>query len=148
MSTINYFRSQFAFLSNFYPVPIAYDQRVFVTLEHAYQASKTLDWAERNAIQRCKTAGAAKALGRRVTMRPEFESIKHEVMLRLLRMKFDREVQPLLAAQLIETHPHDLVHENTWGDIHWGVCRGVGENFLGRLLMTVRSEITPKVIIT
>jgi predicted NAD-dependent protein-ADP-ribosyltransferase YbiA (DUF1768 family) len=29
----------------------------------------------------------------------------------------------------------------TWGDRFWGVCNGVGENMLGKLLMQVREEL-------
>ena len=34
-----------------------------------------------------------------------------------------------------------LVEGNTWGDRFWGVCGGVGLNWLGRLLMQVRDEV-------
>ena len=37
--------------------------------------------------------------------------------------------------QLIEG---EIVEENTWGDTFWGVCKGVGENHLGKLLMEIR----------
>jgi hypothetical protein len=30
---------------------------------------------------------------------------------------------------------------NTWNDTVWGICRGVGQNHLGRILMKVRAEI-------
>jgi predicted NAD-dependent protein-ADP-ribosyltransferase YbiA (DUF1768 family) len=35
----------------------------------------------------------------------------------------------------------ELVEYNYWGDLYWGVCRGEGENHLGRILMEIRSEI-------
>lgn len=34
-----------------------------------------------------------------------------------------------------------LVEGNNWNDTFWGVCRGRGENNLGRILMKVRSEV-------
>jgi hypothetical protein len=33
-----------------------------------------------------------------------------------------------------------LVEGNTWNDRYWGVCRGVGQNKLGHLLMKLREE--------
>jgi predicted NAD-dependent protein-ADP-ribosyltransferase YbiA (DUF1768 family) len=34
-----------------------------------------------------------------------------------------------------------LIEENTWGDTFWGICKGQGENHLGRLLMQIRDEL-------
>ena len=46
-----------------------------------------------------------------------------------------------LADWLLETGDEELVEGNTWSDTTWGVCNGVGENKLGRLLMIVRDMI-------
>ena len=35
----------------------------------------------------------------------------------------------------------NIVEGNTWGDVFWGVCNGIGENHLGNILMDVRDEI-------
>jgi predicted NAD-dependent protein-ADP-ribosyltransferase YbiA (DUF1768 family) len=42
---------------------------------------------------------------------------------------------------LLETKDATLIEGNTWGDQYWGVCAGVGENHLGKLLMQIRSEL-------
>ena len=42
---------------------------------------------------------------------------------------------------LIQTGDSVLIEGNTWGDRVWGVCNGVGENRLGRILMKIRSEL-------
>lgn len=47
---------------------------------------------------------------------------------------------PDLNAKLQETGDAELIEGNYWGDRFWGVCDGVGENHLGKLLMRVRSE--------
>jgi len=57
----------------------------------------------------------------------------------LLREKFSKD--PELRAKLLNTGTSKLVEGNTWGDRFWGVCRGQGENNLGRLLMKVREEL-------
>lgn len=33
---------------------------------------------------------------------------------------------------------------NTWDDTYWGVCKGVGTNYLGKLLMIVRNDLKAK----
>jgi predicted NAD-dependent protein-ADP-ribosyltransferase YbiA (DUF1768 family) len=38
------FKNEYGFLSNFYPSIIFYDNIKYPTVEHAFQASKTLDY--------------------------------------------------------------------------------------------------------
>lgn len=133
------FSGPYRFLSNFYPAQIYYDGVYYPTLEHAYQAAKTLNGVDRELIRGAATPGEAKTRGRRVTKRPHWDAIKLDVMERLLRGKFRPGSK--LARQLIQTGNAELVEGNTWGDVFWGVCRGEGENHLGRLLMKLRREL-------
>lgn len=135
---INGFRGPYRWLSNFWPAPVRLDGVVYPTVEHAYQAAKTLDRAERALIARLTSPGAAKRSGRRVTMRDDWDGVKLDVMLGLLRGKFARGD---LRARLLSTGDVQLIEDNTWGDHYWGVCRGDGQNHLGRLLMQVRDEL-------
>jgi len=43
--------------------------------------------------------------------------------------------------RLLQTGDAKLVLNNKWNDKFWGVCRGVGENWLGKILMEVRDEL-------
>ncbi len=61
---ITSFSGQYAFLSNFYPCSIEVDEDVFPTNEHAFQAFKTDDPAERQKIRDAKTPASAKSLGK------------------------------------------------------------------------------------
>ena len=54
----------------------------------------------------------------------------------VISMKFDQ--NPDLKAKLVATGNQELVEGNTWYDTFWGKCGGVGENWLGRLLMAYR----------
>lgn len=121
----------YSFLSNFY-------LHGNWTVEHHYQAAKTDDpqWASR--ILNAPTPGAAKKLGRKAPLRPTWEQEKVAVMLALLRVKF---LWPNLAQQLLDTRDATLIEGNWWGDTFWGVCKGQGENHLGKLLMQVREEL-------
>jgi ribA/ribD-fused uncharacterized protein len=132
------FVGDYRFLSNFWPVIVTLDGRQYSTVEHAYQAAKTLNPLQREYIREAPTPGNAKRRGRSIDLRTDWEEIKLTVMLALLRQKFDR---PDLREALLQTGDAELIEGNTWGDCFWGVCRGKGRNHLGRLLMQVRSEI-------
>jgi ribA/ribD-fused uncharacterized protein len=135
---ITQFSGKHAFLSNFCPAPIWIDEMLFTSAEHAYQAAKTLDASERRKIQRLTTPSEAKRAGRTVTLRADWEEVKLDVMLDILRKKFSHTHQ---RQQLLDTGDRELIEGNWWGDTFWGVCKGEGENHLGRLLMQVRNEI-------
>jgi ribA/ribD-fused uncharacterized protein len=110
----------------------------YPTVEHAYQAGKTLDLEARRRVRETETPAEAKRLGRTLEVRPDWEEIKLRLMRGLLRLKFQL---PHLRAMLEATEDAPLVEENWWGDRFWGVCRDQGENWLGRLLMEIRDEI-------
>ena len=139
---ITSFRGDHRFLSNFWPATVTLDGMVFRSTEHAYQAAKTTDMAERAKFQAAKTPGAAKRLGRRVKLRPDWEGVKEAVMLDLNRQKFS---DPELARRLLDTGDAELIEGNTWGDRIWGMTfengKWVGRNLLGRILMRVREEL-------
>jgi ribA/ribD-fused uncharacterized protein len=129
---IDSFTGEHAFLSNFFVEPDG------DTVEHYYQAFKTDDHKAMKRILNAPTASAAKKLGRKVELHADWEEIKEDVMLHLLRAKFKDED---LAQKLLDTGDAELVEGNKWGDTYWGVCRGKGKNRLGELLMQVRSEL-------
>lgn len=135
---IDQFKDEYFFLSNFYPSEIIVDNITFPTVEHYFQAMKTVNQSEIIKIAEALTPGEAKRLGRRVHLRVDWESIKNEVMLNGLRKKFSI---PELKDKLLATKEEYLVEGNTWGDKYWGICDGEGENHLGILLMKVRKEI-------
>ena len=88
-----------------------------------------------------ETPGLAKKLGRKATIRPDWEKIKLPIMEYLLRQKFGDKT---LKALLIGTGDAELVEGNMWGDTYWGVCKGKGENHLGKLLMKIREELNDR----
>jgi len=139
MRTIAAFNGEFRWLSNFWPVSITRaDGITYPSSEHAYMASKTLDMSIRREVATLKTAGDAKRFGRKIKLRADWEDVKRNEMLSVLRLKFQ---DPLLRIKLINTGDARLIEGNTWGDTYWGVCNGQGQNVLGQLLMLVRDEI-------
>lgn len=138
------FDGEYAFLSNFYDSPIFYEGITYPTNEHFFQAMKTLDIETRKAIAAAPTPGAAKRMGRHVSLRPDWERVKVDVMRTGLMLKFtDAE----LAEKLLATEDEELVegnwwHDNTWGNCHCTECsRKGGRNLLGMLLMELRKEL-------
>lgn len=137
---IDSFSGEHRFLSNFYklPQPIEWEGLLYPTTEHAYQAAKTLDVAQRMKIRDAKTPGQSKRLGRSVTLRTGWDAMRVFVMDSLLWLKFSH---PILRRWLLETGDAELVEGNTWGDTFWGVCKGHGQNHLGKGLMRIRDAI-------
>lgn len=136
---IGTFDGEYAFLSNFYPSPITDEDYItYPTVEHYFQAMKTLDKDERFNIAIQVTPGKAKRLGRKLDLRSDWEFIKDSIMEEALRIKFSN---PELRKALLNTRDEYLEEGNTWGDQYWGVCNGVGKNRLGKLLMKIRQEI-------
>lgn len=139
---IDSFEGPYDFLSNFYPAVVRLKDDgcdwPFATVEHAFQAAKTNVEAERIAIWGASSPGRAKKLGRKCTLRADWEQVRLDVMLDLLREKFS---DVSLSKMLISTGDEELVEGNWWGDNYWGTVNGVGENHLGKLLMKVRDEL-------
>ena len=124
------------FLSNFYVTPVFYQGIRFESSEAAFQAAKC---PERMQEFCGLNPSEAKRLGRSVTLRPDWEEVKLDVMYQVCMAKFTQ--NPRLAEKLIATGDAELVDGNTWGDRIWGVCDGVGENNLGKILMQVRDRL-------
>jgi hypothetical protein len=138
MEKIDGFNGTFRFLSNFWPCVVEYDGHAYPSVEHAYQAAKTLDSEAREKIQGAASASAAKKMGRKLSIRQDWEQIKLSVMEELVRKKFDC---GNLRYKLIQTGDAELVEKNYWKDVFWGVCNGAGENNLGKILMKIRAEM-------
>lgn len=133
------------FLSNFYPAEVTLDNVKYPTVEHAYQASKILNTIRRKIFLNCTTPAKAKQFGnteklrRSRELREDWEEVKLKVMYELVKEKFA--VHPNLKTALLETGDTYLEETNWWGDTFWGVCNGVGQNELGKILMRVRQEL-------
>ena len=150
---ITSFQGEYRFLSNFWPAKVEMDGQIYPTVEHAYQAAKTLDRNLRLLIRVEDFPGGAKRRGSQVILRPGWDQLKLSIMESLLRQKFDLErvskavsyewimEKAKLRTLLLTTYPKVLIESNTWGDTFWGVCAGHGSNHLGRLLMKIREEL-------
>ena len=139
MLHITEFRGPYFFLSNFYETPVKYEGLTYPSSEAAFQAAKCLDPKARKIFQ-TMTPKQAKQFGRRVSLRPDWEEIKLQVMAEILKNKFENKI---LRTQLLATDTANLVEGNYWHDTFWGVdlTTGKGQNHLGKLLMNLRKNL-------
>lgn len=146
---INFYstKDEYGWLSNFYsvnifddnpdhPCLVDYEGAWYMSVEHAYQAYKTLDniWFDR--ISKAGSPGEAKNLGRQVSLRANWQDIKVSVMLKFLRLKFDHNHDDL-REKLLATGDA-VIHEDSPTDRFWGKK---GQDMLGKLIMRVREEL-------
>lgn len=137
---IDSFRGKYSFLSNFAPASIQYNGVYYPSVEHAFQAAKTVSSYDKLVISLLQTPGEAKRAGRCVQLRDDWDLIKDAVMLDLLRLKFNGSVRDY-KQQLLATADAELIEGNNHNDCYWGVSKGTGLNKLGKLLEQVRQEM-------
>ena len=130
---IDSFKGKYFFLSNFYERRVICFGLAFRNTEAAFQAMKC---PERMKEFCALSASAAKALGRAVQLRPDWEQVKEDIMYSVCYAKFSQNDD--LGQRIIHTGEAELIEGNDWGDITWGVCNGIGENKLGKILMKLR----------
>jgi N-glycosidase YbiA len=138
---IDKFEGEYRWLSNFWPVNIPLDGEVYPSVEHAYQAAKFIDKEshKRAEIRDNPDPRVAKRKGRTKGIRADWDQVKLEIMKDLLWKKFAFNSE--FAEKLIATGDQELVEGNWWGDTYWGVCRGKGENHLGKEIMRIRETL-------
>ena len=132
------FRDKFWFLSNMYPVDINMNingtDYTFKNAEAAFQAQK--DLSRINEFTNL-TGQQAKALGRQVNMRPDWNTYRDKAMADVINAKFNQ--HPDLMQQL-KAIQEPIQEDNTWKDMYWGVYNGQGQNKLGQILMNIRDK--------
>lgn len=142
---IGNFDKEYTWLSNFSYSPIEEDGWQYPTVEHYFQAKKTLDKEEYTKIVEADTPGQAKRLGRKINLRADWEEIKDDVMFNGVYLKFSQHEG--LRKALLDTGEEYLEEGNTWHDNYWGVCHCkkcqniIAHNHLGKILMAVREKL-------
>lgn len=146
METVKIFRGDFGFLSNFWGAPLVYQGIRYPTSEHAYQAQKLGSDPKFNilkmAIATVETPGKVKRMSRTLKIRPDWEEVKVQIMREIVFEKFAQ--NPQLAGKLLATGDVRLEEGNGWGDTFWGIHKGQGKNWLGRILMETRDQLRQK----
>lgn len=132
------FKDDYFFLSTFYIVPITLEingkECKFTNVEAAYQAQKNPEIADR--FSQVKGLEAKRMDDTLKITVLDWDNYKLFAMANALHAKFTNK---LLFARL-KTIKEDIIHDNYWNDIYWGVYKGAGKNILGKLLMNIRDN--------
>jgi len=135
--------------------PIEIDGQKYPTVEHYFQAMKAKLFEDEDSFERIlksKTPKAAKALGQKVEnfITETWESKRDEIMETGIKAKFVQ--HPELRKQLLATD-EKMIGEANPRDTYWGIGTGIesekskhpskwrGQNKLGKILMTLRTEL-------
>ena len=127
--------------SNFSKHPIVMDGQKWPTVEHFYQAQKTVDPARRELIRNSSHAGEAAALGRsrETILRTDWDALKVDLMCSAVLQKFKTHEG---ARRVLLSTGSALLIEDSPVDWFWGCGEdGKGQNMLGLVLMQVRQAL-------
>lgn len=140
LKLIKSFRGEYDFLSNFYDVPVTYEDITYDNAEAAFQAQKCVNDEDKQQFVGID-GKSAKHLGRKVQLRQDWNDVKYNIMKNIVFNKFAQNND--IALKLFATDKAELVEGNTWNDTTWGVSlkTGKGKNWLGNILMEVREEL-------
>lgn len=133
---IESFNGAYRYLSNFYDAPVLYNGIMYDNAEAAYQAQKQPEKAE---MFKHINGSKAKKDGATLTLRPDWDQVKDQIMYEIVKEKFTRNIY--LGARLVSTGNIPIIEGNYWNDTYWGVCKGKGQNKLGKIIMRVRDEL-------
>lgn len=139
--TIKFYKSNppYGFLNNFTHAPMFIFGRWWATVEHAFQAAKSLIKEEQDLIWQAETPRKAKDFGQKVTLRSDWENIKVHIMKKCVLAKFVQNHN--LRMQLMQTGDQEIIEDSPI-DPFWGCGKdGDGKNMLGKILMEVRKEL-------
>jgi len=137
----DFHKEPYTCFSNFSEHPVYYNNFLYKTAEHAYQAAKAVNKADHDRIAAATTAGMCKKLGRMVKIRDDFWGKEVGIMGVIVYSKFSQHED--IAQTLVNTGNRLIIEGNWWGDRKWGMVKNSqglweGENVLGKILMMVR----------
>ena len=148
MDEIRFYRANekpYGAFSNLYRRDVVFDEEVFATSEHAYQAGKARKPAVRKWLMEAPSPSLLAMAAHGLyywDVAPGWSKTKFDRMRAVLRAKFTQhtDLRRLLLstgdARLVETATIDNEVNRLWGEVN-----GVGRNMLGVLLMELRNDL-------
>ena len=137
-----FYEFEFYVCSNFSSFQVEWDGDVWMTSEHAYQASKFEDKSIREKIKNARSAHDAMKLAKVVYQdqkRSDWYDIKLSVMEDIVRAKLSQHYY--VQKKLLQTGDREIIESSPkdgfWG---WGPNKD-GENHLGKIWMKLRDEL-------
>ena len=132
---------EYGFLSNFSYIPVFYDNKKWLTSEHAYQAAKFDNPVVREKILNAKSPDEAFQIGRNTDniRRTNWDEIKVQVMEDIVSEKLKQ--NSYLNELLLKTGNKEIIEASStdsfWG---WGPKKD-GENHMGKIWIKLREKI-------
>lgn len=134
-----FFKDEYSWLSNFhrFPHPITIDGLEWSNSETYYLSCKTNDkelikWASRNKPEVVKKASKLWKL------KPEWNNeYRLLIMKKIIDIKFNI---PFYRDKLLALK-EEIVEDNYHNDTFFGICKGVGENHLGKIIEAKREDL-------
>jgi ribA/ribD-fused uncharacterized protein len=143
---IKFYRSNekpYGAFSNLHKSPIQFEERLYPTAEHAYQAGKAAKPKVREWILAAPSPSLAAMAAHGLytwDIVPDWNEIKFDRMRRVLLAKFTQHLD--LRILLLGTGDKRLVEAGTTNNAVnrlWGEVNGIGQNMLGVMLMELRA---------
>lgn len=150
------FKGEMRFLSNMYLAPFVVSKYIaesypelsidcsitYLSSEHFYQSFKSENPQYKELILSQERPEDTKKIAKKVLdeeyeIASNWDVIKDNVMKIALYCKFSQNLELL---DKLDRVKGEIVELNYWQDTYWGVCDGIGENRLGKLLMWFRDE--------
>lgn len=161
------FKNEKRFLSNMFECKIfmdekyqeefpmfVFDNQIYSSSEHLYQSLKSNNIFYKEFIRKLNKPTDTKKYGGSIYketetlfdektdlffLREDWDKVKISAMELCLKLKFTQNEE--LKQKLLNTKNEYIEERNSWYDTFWGTCKGKGENHLGKLLMSLRSEL-------
>jgi N-glycosidase YbiA len=143
MEIIKFYQTneEYGCFSNFADYPIELKGKIWPTSEHYFQAQKFVGTKYEEEIRKINSPMMAAQLGRdrKKPLRRDWEKVKDSIMRDAVLAKFRQHED--LQEILLATGDAKII-EHTENDRYWGDGGdGKGQNKLGQILMSVRSEL-------
>jgi len=148
MDEIRFYRASdetYGCFSNLYKRPVEFENEVFDTAEHAYQAGKARKPEVRTWILSAPSPALVAMAAHGLywwDIRSDWSKIKFDRMRQVLRAKFTQHED--LGEILLSTGDLRLVESATVDNPVnrlWGEVNGQGKNMLGQMLMDLRAQL-------
>ncbi len=132
-------RDKYGCFSNFSQHAIIVNKKYYETSEHYYQACKAVREEDHEFIRLAPTPKLAKTRAYTIECITDWPDVRLEIMKCTILAKFYQHT--IIQAALESTGDAELI-EFSRKDHFWGQdINGIGENWLGKLWMLVRSEM-------
>lgn len=148
INVIKLFVKEYRYLSNFYEQEIEICNTKYPTNEHAYMAIRVLlDTGNRelhDKILNCPSGKDAKKLYKELLASKAISQTPDDVRIKIMKSCINKKftLENSIGKSLIATGSSLLIEGNWWHDTLWGVYNNEGSNYLGKLLMIRRHQLS------